>query len=224
MPEDDIAGQHAAAGRFADAAARHEQILADLAGLGPRHREVLAQRVTLASAYEDLLRPDEAIALLEGVLADQEQSPSPGHPSSPGPSGPRGASGPGRLETRAFLGRVYEQVLGRLHRDTMNSRAHLAGALLAAGRTSAGFALLERNLADHAEAFGDRDRATLTCRFAVACHYDIAERFDEAIAHFAAVVAGYEHLLGPDHPDTRSYRNGFAFLLHRAGHQVPAPD
>jgi hypothetical protein len=51
----------------------------------------------------------------------------------------------------------------------------------------------------------------------VACHYDIAERFDEAIAHFTEVVAGYEHLLGPEHPDTQSYRNGLAFLLQRAG-------
>jgi hypothetical protein len=108
-------------------------------------------------------------------------------------------------------------VLGRLHPDTLSSRSHLAASYLAVGRDSAGFALLERVLADHEEAFGAHDRATLTCRFAVACHYDIKERFDEAIAHFTAVVTGYEHLLGPDHPDTRSYRGGLAFLLQRAG-------
>jgi tetratricopeptide (TPR) repeat protein len=122
-------------------------------GLGRDHPDTLTSRSHLAGASLAAGRIDEAVVLLEQVLATREQVLGPDHPSTLGSrcnlaNAYRTA---GRIEEAVALHEqvlaAYERVLGPDHPSTLGSRNNLANAYRAAGRTEEAVTLHEQVLA-----------------------------------------------------------------------------
>jgi ATP-binding cassette subfamily B protein len=122
-------------------------------GLGRDHPDTLTSGSHLARASLAAGRIDEAVALLEQVLATRERVLGPDHPSTLGSrcnlaNAYRTA---GRTEEAVALHEqalaAYERVLGPDHPSTLGSRNNLANTYRAAGRTEEAAALHEQVLA-----------------------------------------------------------------------------
>ena len=154
--------------------------------LGPDHPSTLASRNSLAVAYQDAGRIDEAIALHEQNLEDRTRILGPHHPDT--------------LITRNNLagayrdaGRIDEaialheqtledstRILGPHHPDTLISRNNLANTYRDTGRPDEAITLYERNFGDCIRILGPDHPHTLTSRNNLADAYRAAGRADEA--------------------------------------------
>lgn len=73
------------------------------------------------------------------------------------------------------------ELLGEDHRDTLASRANLAIAYQAAGRSEEAIPLYERTLADRERLPGEAHLLTARSRLSLAGAYQAAGRLEEAI-------------------------------------------
>ena len=191
--------------------------------LGETHPHTLNCCNTLALAYQDAGRLDEAIPLFERTLADSERVLGETHPST--------------LASRNNLAFAYrdadrvdeaiplfertladhERVLGETHPSTLASCNNLAIAYQDAERVDEAIPLMERTLADSERVLGDTHPSTLTSRTNLAGAYHAAGRLDEAIPLFERTVADSERVLGDTHPSTLAFRNNLAGAFWDAG-------
>ena len=191
--------------------------------LGPDHPSTLASRNSLAVAYRDAGRIDEAIALYEQTLEDSTRILGPHHPSTLASRNSLAVAyqDAGRIDEAIAL---HEQnledrtrILGPHHPSTLTSRNSLASALREAGRIDEAIALYEQTLEDRTRILGPHHPSTLTARNNLALDYRDAGRIDEAIALHEQNLKDFENLLGPHHPHTLTARNNLALDYHDAG-------
>ena len=191
--------------------------------LGPDHPSTLASRNSLAGAYQEAGRLEEAIALFEQNLEDRTRILGPHHPSTLASrinlaNAYRDA---GRLEEAIAL---YESTLktqidtlGAYHPGTLITRNNLANAYQDAGRLEETIALFEQNLEDRTRILGPHHPDTLTTRNNLAGTYRDAGRLEEAITLFEQNLEDRTRILGPHHPDTLTTRNNLAGTYRDAG-------
>ena len=191
--------------------------------LGPDHPSTLTSRNSLAGAYRDAGRLEEAIALFEQTLEDRTRTLGPHHPDTLTSRNSLASAyqAAGRLEEAITL---YEQTLedrtrtlGPHHPDTLTSRNNLAGAYRDAGRLEEAIALFEQTLEDRTRTLGPHHPNTLASRNNLASAYQPAGRLDEAIPLYEQTLEDHTHILGPDHPDTLTSRNNLANAYQAAG-------
>ena len=191
--------------------------------LGPDHPSTLASRNSLAVAYRDAGRIDEAIALHEQNLEDRTRILGPHHPDTLiSRNSLAGAyRDAGRIDEAIAL---HEQtledrtrILGPHHPDTLISRNNLANAYQAAGRLDDAITLHEQNLKDSTRILGPQHPHTLISRNNLANTYRDTGRLDEAITLYERNFGDCIRILGPDHPHTLTSRNNLADAYRAAG-------
>ena len=191
--------------------------------LGPDHPSTLASRNSLAVAYQDAGRIDEAIALHEQNLEDSTRILGPHHPSTLTSRNNLACAyrDAGRIDDAIAL---YEQnledrtrILGPHHPDTLTSRNNLAGAYRDAGRLDEAIALYEQNLEDSTRILGPHHPDTLASRNNLACTYHDAGRLEEAITLYESTLKIQIDTLSADHPGTLTTRNNLAGAYQNAG-------
>ena len=191
--------------------------------LGPDHPSTLASRSSLAGAYRDAGRLEEAIALYEQTLEDRTRILGPHHPNTL--ASRHNLAGAyhdaGKLDEAIDL---FEQsfkesarILGPHHPNTLISRNDLAGAYHAAGRLDEAITLLEQNLKDSEDLLGPHHPHTLASRNNLAGAYRDAGRLDEAITLFEQNLKDFEDLLGAHHPHSLLSRKNLAGAYRAAG-------
>ena len=191
--------------------------------LGPDHPSTLASRNSLASAYRDAGRLDEAIALFERNLEDRTRILGPHHPNTLASRNNLAGAyrDAGRLdEAIALHGQTLEdstRILGPHHPNTLISRNNLASAYRDAGRLDEAIPLHEQNLDDRTRILGPDHPDTLTSRNNLAGAYRDAGRLDEAIALHGQTLEDSTRILGPHHPGTLTSRNNLASAYQAAG-------
>ncbi|GAB2745649.1 FxSxx-COOH system tetratricopeptide repeat protein [Streptomyces bullii] len=181
--------------------------------LGQGHRHTLLARNNLASAYGQVGRIRDAIALQERGLEECEQELGTRHRATLIARANLGVSyqQAGRIsEALAVLEQVAadrERHLGAGHPDFENSLVNLAPCYWHVGRTDEAIRLLERINTGRGRA---DDPNTLTVRYVLAQSYHLAGRTQEAIRLMERVIADRERQLGPDHPETLAARGSLA--------------
>lgn len=191
--------------------------------LGPRHSLTLMSRDSLAAAYEQSGRSDDAILLYQRAVGEQEQVLGPLHPDT--------------LAARASLAHAYQSAgrmaeaiplfeltlrdldteLGPAHPVTVAVRGNLSAAYEEAGRLPEAIAVRERVLADCERVLGPAHTDTLTARGALAAACHAAGRLKQALPHYRRTLADREQIQGPDHPDTITARGKLAYAQRSAG-------
>jgi lipopolysaccharide exporter len=150
----------------------------------------------------------QAVAFLEGALADRERELGPNHPHT--------------LASRANLAYAYGQagwmtkaiplyektyadwgrMLGPDHPRTLRSSNYLASAYRGAGRLAEAIPLYERTLAGRERLLGPDHPSTLRSSNYLASAYREVGRLADAIHLYERTRTGWRQLLGPDHART----------------------
>ena len=191
--------------------------------LSPDHPSTLTARLSLANAYQDAGRIDEAITLFKQTLEDCTRILGPRHPHTLTSRNNLAYAyrEAGRLHEAITL---YEQnlqdrtrILGPHHPHTLTSRNNLAGAYHDAGRFDEAIALYEQNLQDSTRILGPHHPDTLISRNNLAYAYREAGRLHEAIALYEQNLQDSTRILGPHHPHTLISRNNLASAYQDAG-------
>ncbi|WP_106410449.1 tetratricopeptide repeat protein [Pseudofrankia saprophytica] len=196
--------------------------------LGAEHPDTQLARGNLAFAYGQAGRIDEAISLLEQVVADTARQLGDEHPSTLIARGHLACpfEEAGRTdEAISLLERVVAdtaRLLGDEHPSTLIARVNLATSYGRAGRTGEAIVLEERVVADAGRLLGDEDPDTLIARANLAASYREAGRTGEAILIEEKVIADTVRLLGDEHPDTLIARGNLAASYGRAGRTAEA--
>jgi tetratricopeptide (TPR) repeat protein len=191
--------------------------------LGADDRHTLNSRGTLATAYRDAGRTDEAITLYGQTVATQERILGPDHPDTMISRNNLAAAyqAAGRTDEAITLHEqtlaARERLLGLDHPHSLDSRNNLAVAYQAAGRIDEAITLHEQTLAARERLLGLDHPDTLDSRNNLAIAYRGAGRIDEAITLYKQALADYERILGPDHPHTLDSRNNLAVASQDAG-------
>ena len=133
-----------------------------------------------------------------------------------------GESAPQAVEYGKQLTADFEQLLGREHPDTLNSRNSLAAAYQLAGQHAVAIPLFESTLAARERALGPDHPGTLTSRHNLAAAYHLAGSAAEAIPLFELALVARERVLGPDHPSTLTSRAGLATAYRDVGRLAEA--
>ena len=191
--------------------------------LGPHHPDTLTSRLTLAGAYRDAGRLDEAITLYKENLEEFTRLAGPDHPHTLSSRGNLAGAyrDAGRLDEAIPL---FEQnlndvsrTLGLEHPETLTSRHSLAGAYRDTGRLDEAIPLFERNLTDFIRILGPDRPDTFTSRSTLASAYQAAGKLDEAIPLFEQNLEDRTRTLGPAHPVTLTSRDNLAGAYRAAG-------
>ena len=191
--------------------------------LGPDYPDTLASRNSLAGAYRDAGRLEEAIPLFEQNLDDAARIMGPHHPHTLTARNQLAGAyrDAGRLDEAILL---FERNLtdftglaGPDHPHTLSSRRTLASAYRDAGRLDEAITLYQQNLDDVARTLGLDHPGTLASRHSLAGAYRDAGRLDEAIPLFEQNLTDFTGLAGPDHPDTFTSRSTLAGAYQDAG-------
>jgi serine/threonine protein kinase/tetratricopeptide (TPR) repeat protein len=191
--------------------------------LGPDHHSTLGTLQNLASAYEEVGRFPEAIALLERVRDAQMAKHGPDHQSTLSALNNLATAydSAGKLpEAIALFERVrYAQIakLGPDHPDTLFTLHNLAGAYWEVGRLPEAIALYGRVRDARIAKLGPDHPDTLMTLHNLAVVYKAAGRVPEAIALHERVRDAQTAQLGPDHPDTLSTLSDLAGSYEAAG-------
>jgi tetratricopeptide (TPR) repeat protein len=197
---------------------------------GRTDRQTLILRNSLAVAYLNAGRSDDAVALSEAALADCEQV--------------LGQSDPDTLAARENLANAYRDAdrvgdavpllervaadrrlaLGGSHPDTLSAQSDLAAAYRAVGRTDDAVSLLgqvvaecERVSAECERALGGSHPDTLRARKNLAAAYQTVGRAPAAVPLLEQVAAEQRRALGGSHPDTIATGQDLAEAYRAAG-------
>jgi tetratricopeptide (TPR) repeat protein len=225
----DVAFSAWAAGRFEDAVALEEGVLADRTRMhGWDHQDTITARNNLAATYSDLGRIQEALALKEGVLADRERLLGADHLDTVRARANLAVTYAdlGRhAEALAFEEAVVvdrERLLGVDHPDTLRARTSLAVTYTNLRRHDEALPAKEAVLADYERVLGPHHNETLWARAHLAVTYSNLRRHAEALALTKVALADYEQVLGPDHPDTLRMRANLAVTYSNLGQHEQA--
>ena len=154
--------------------------------LGPDHPSTLASRNSLAVAYQDAGRIDEAIALHEQNLEDSTRILGPHHPSTLTARNNLALDyrDAGRIDEAIALHeqnlKDFENLLGPHHPHTLTARNNLALDYHDAGRLDEAITLHEQNLTNLTHVLGPHHPSTLTSRNNLAEAYRAAGRIEDA--------------------------------------------
>ena len=196
--------------------------------LGAGHPDTLNSRDSLAAAYKNAGRIEEAIPLVTRIMVDRTRLLGPGHPDTLTAQHNLAAAyqSAGRVQEAILLFELTlaarEWVLGADHGGTMNSRNHLAAAYRDAGRSAEAIPLHEQTLAAREHALGADHVSTLGVRNNLAAAYRDAGRAAEAVPLFEQTLAACERLLGAEHPRTLSARHNLANAYRDVGRSAEA--
>jgi tetratricopeptide (TPR) repeat protein len=209
-----LAGQSLDDGGLAGPAVGYWQAMLDASTrhLGPSHAQTLAVRASLAHAYRQAGRPEDAIALAERTLAEYERALGSRHR--------RTVAARVRLaEVYGAAGRHKEAIAqgkraladsesggGQGGPDTVAVRASLAEIYRVAGRVKDAIALGKRALADFERVRGPDHPETITARANLASSYLSARKLAYAIKEYERALADFERVLGPGHRLTQVTR------------------
>ena len=193
--------------------------------LGPDDPRTLASRNSLAYAYRDAGRLDEAITLHRQTLEDRTRILGPHHPNTlTSRNNLAGAYWHADRLDEAIT--QYEQtlkdstrILGPHHTDTLTTQDNLAITYRTAGRLDEAIPLLEQTLKDRTGILGPHHTDTLTTQANLAIAYRTAGRLDEAIPLLEQTLKDFESLLGPNHPLTLATQDNLA-IAYRAADRI----
>ena len=206
------------------------QVMTDTSSrlLGAGHAQAVLARGNLAAAYEASGRPDDAITVLQSLLAEREVRFGPRHPVTLTVRGRLAHAYLTAGRTEDAIG-VYEatladqqRLLGPQHPDTLAGQASLAAAYQAAGRVPEAIGLLERTLADRETVQGPDHPDTIGTRANLAYAYRSASRIRDAVPLYERTLADRERVQGPDHRDTLAARANLAFAYQAANRMKDA--
>ncbi|MFC9294873.1 tetratricopeptide repeat protein [Streptomyces sp. NPDC057011] len=199
-------------------------------GPGETGPDALAAGHTRAFALSRAGRPEEALAVYEGVAEGRARVLGPDHPDTLA-ARQEAAYELGRLGRYREAYDIYGAVLaarrrtvGPRHPDTLRCRHNLACALGALGRFSEAHKAAAEVAADRAAVLGAEHADTLLTRYEVAYALGRLDRWEEALAGFREVAAVRERVLGRDHPDTLAARYEVGIALGRTGNSAQALD
>jgi DNA-binding SARP family transcriptional activator len=223
MARNDLAASYHGVGRFAEAIAIYEALLADHERvLGPEHPSTLTIRNNLAYTYRKHARIGDALAILEPLLADRDRILGVKHPDTLTTCNnlARGYTDAGRIcEALAILEPLlkdHEQILGAEHPSTLLTRHNLALAYLDE-RVGDAIAVVEPLLVDIGRIFGTEHPHTLRTRHTLALAYLNDGRTADAIAILEDVLPARERIQGAEHPDVLAMREHLADAHRSAG-------
>ena len=191
--------------------------------LGPDHPSTLASRNSLAGAYRDAGRLEEAIALYEQTLEDRTRILGPHHPDTLTSRNNLAYAyqAAGRLDDAITLHKQnlkdLTHILGPHHPDILTSRNNLANTYRDTGRLDEAITLHKQSLKDSAHILGPHHPRTLISRNNLANTYRDTGRLDEAITLYERNFEDCIRILGPDHPHTLTSRNNLASAYRAAG-------
>jgi tetratricopeptide (TPR) repeat protein/tRNA A-37 threonylcarbamoyl transferase component Bud32 len=193
------------------------------AKLGPDHPQTLASMNDLASAYRDVGRLDDALALGEEALRLRKVKLGPDHPQTLTSMIDLGASyrSAGRRDDTIALIvealRLQKARLGPGHPDTLASMNCLAVCYEDAGRHYDAIALLEEALRLFKAKLGPDHPDTLLSMNNLAAVYRGAGRRDDAIALHEETLKLLKARLGSEDPLTLVSMNNLAVAYRDAG-------
>ncbi|GAA4625834.1 FxSxx-COOH system tetratricopeptide repeat protein [Actinoallomurus vinaceus] len=182
---------------------------------GDDHPATLTVRHNLGSTYAEIGALDQAVPLLQQVVAGREQMLRTDHPdilaSRNNLAGAYRRAGNLRQAIALYEQTLadYERVRGVDHRDTLIARGNLASIHLDADDIEQALPLLERAHADSQRLLGPEHPATLTARNNLAIGYQKCGN-ERAIELCGQVLADAERVLGADHPNTLTARGNLA--------------
>jgi tetratricopeptide (TPR) repeat protein len=210
-------------GRIRDAVKWLEESCWCREGLDERDSDRLASEHELARAYEADGQVKKAVALLEHVMAVQEQVLEVEHPD--------------RLVSQHELARAYEadgqvkkavallehvvavreQVLEEEHPDRLESQHELAGAYQADGQVKKAVALLEHVVAVREQVLEEEHPGRLASQHELARAYEADGQVKKAVALLEHVVAVQEQLLEVEHPSRLVSQHALAVAYETDG-------
>ncbi len=176
--------------------------------LGPRDPDTLSAMNSLGVVYDNMGMRDEAIEIYEEVSAWQQELRGEKHPLTLATLNNLAdvMMDDGRFEEALpILQRTYEtkvEILGPEHPSTIIGGNNLASAYGQVGRTQEKIDLLLEIEAAAVRGLGEQDMRTLILRNNIAMEYAKSGDLARAEPMQERVVAGFEGLFGPDHPNT----------------------
>jgi eukaryotic-like serine/threonine-protein kinase len=193
------------------------------AKLGADHPDTLASRSSLALAYTDAGRIEDAIKLGEAILKQHETNLGPDHSATLASRDNLGATyrEAGRIDDAIKLHettlKLRETRFGPDHPDTLTSRSNLAGTYREAGRIDDAISLDAVTLKLRETKLGPDHPDTLTTRTNLGAAYATAGRLEDAIKLLELTLKQSETKLGPDHPHTLTTLNSLALAYKGTG-------
>jgi serine/threonine protein kinase/tetratricopeptide (TPR) repeat protein len=196
--------------------------------LAANHPDTLATTTSLARAYLDAGKAEEAARLFELVRDRRGETLGPDHPDT--------------LESMNDLARCYFRLgqhakvlalrqdifrrrkssLGPDHPDTLASMGQLANSYAAVGRVHEALRLHQETLALRKIKLGEDDPYTLQSMNNLAnCHAALGQ-YDEALRLHQETLERRRSRLGPDHPDTLQSMNNVAVACSALGRHAEA--
>lgn len=185
--------------------------------LGIDHPDTLLSTNSLARAYHELDRHDEALKLREHTLAQRKTQLGPDHPDTLQSMQDLATSFAG-LERHDEALKLREQTLamrkiklGADHPDTLRSMQDLADSYVwGHGRDDEALKLREQTLAMQKIKLGKYHPDTLQSMLALASCYAMLGREEEALRMGEETLALQKTKLGIDHPDTLASMNNLS--------------
>jgi tetratricopeptide (TPR) repeat protein len=183
--------------------------------LGPGHAHTVLIREELGAACEASGRPQDAIAMYERVLSEQERT-SAGDQAQTGVARVALARAYHAVGRDADAIRLAQGALAEVGDqpgsvpDQLIAQETLARAYLAAGQVSEAVAGFRQVLASRERARGPDHPMTTTARGELAAACQAAGQRKEALALFQRALADCERLHGPGHLDTLAARASLA--------------
>ncbi|MBC2863492.1 tetratricopeptide repeat protein [Streptomyces mexicanus] len=199
-------------------------------GLGHDHPYALVARCAVARVYETVGRPQDAVDILEPTLEQSLRLHGPGHLTTLNlrhglASAHRSAGRVDRaIDEYETATAASREALGPDHLRTLTLQGDLAGAYESVGRVDQAIALYEdivQRDADASDRYEDLVPSLklngLRLRNNLAGAYESAGRFQQAITLYEEVLADFEDVCGPDHPDTLSCLGNLGYAYESAG-------
>ncbi|MEU4689724.1 FxSxx-COOH system tetratricopeptide repeat protein [Actinoplanes sp. NPDC023714] len=211
-------------GRFGEALALGERVLADQAGLlGPAHPDTLTTAGGVAASLRALGRYRQARDLGERTYASWRERCGDDHPGTLTARGGHAVDLrlAGEFAAALAIGReVWERrlaVCGERHAGTCEAGGDLGRDLRATGEHDESVKLLAQVARLHEEAFGGASLRTLAARANLAVSLRVAGRPGEADDLLATTYEQLNEALGPAHPDSLACRHSRALCLLEIG-------
>jgi tetratricopeptide (TPR) repeat protein len=221
---DRLAGAYEAAGRFAEAIALFQEVLADrVRTQGPAAADTIDARRRLAHAHLVAREAAAAVPLYQQVIADSSCLLGSGHPSVSATrlslADAYQRAGQGREAVAMHVSRVAEaeRTHGGDHSTTLSARADLAEAYMVNGKFKDGIEQCRRVLKGQEASRGRDHPDTIAARATLASALRRAGKPKDAIAAYQQVLADWERVVGADHPDTLVALANLAFGYRSAG-------
>jgi serine/threonine-protein kinase len=209
-------------GRYADAVAAYGHVIALLRKPGSDGLELANELAAEGTAYEHLMRYEEARAR-ELEALDIQQRALGDHPDTATTLENLGTLAAEQRDTDAALAyhrralAIRERVFGGVHPQVAQSLGELAAAYYVRGDREAALAHYQRAVAVAAATLGADHPETARLQGGLASVLGDLGRVAEAVELNTRVLAIQERAYGPDHPETTGTRVNLGIVLHASG-------